>query len=385
MRILIIQNHYIGFGGDDVVVAAETSLLQSKGHEVSLWSLRNDDLTHLRPKIETALNLTYNHKVKAALAKHIAKFRPDVMHCHNLFPRITPAAYDAAREANVPIVQTLHDFRSFCCAGAFLYRKELPCELCVTGSSYWGAWHRCYRGSWVGSLVLSHTLDFHRRHKTLQRQIQRFIAPSEASKYRFVAAGLPDDRIIVKPNFIKDPGYILCENRKGALFAGRLSPEKGITTLIKAWEHIRYPLSILGNGPLMKNLQRIPNPCLTFLGHQPNSEVGRFMSQAEFLVMPSEWIETFGMVIVEAFAYGLPVIASRLGAMAEIIDDGVTGLHFISGDANDLAAKVNWAISHPERMAEMGVAARRVYEARYNEHENYRQLIQIYESAQAKV
>jgi len=380
-RVLIVQNHYIGFGGDDVVVAAETSLLQSKGHEVSLWILRNDDLIYLGPKIETALNSTYNHKVKAALAKHIAEFRPDVMHCHNLFPRITPAAYDAAREANVPVVQTLHDFRSFCCAGAFLYRKGQPCERCVTGSSYWGAWHRCYRESWVGSLVLAHALDVHRRRLTLQQQVQRFIAPSAASKSRFVAAGLPNERIIVKPNFIKDPGYKLFEIRNGALFVGRLSPEKGLMTLIKAWEHICYPLQILGNGPLMESLNMISNPWLKLLGHQPNNEVGSFMRQARFLVMPSEWIETFGMVIVEAFANGLPVIASRLGAMAEIIDDGVTGLHFTPGDSNDLAAKINWAIANPICMIEMGNAARRVYEAKYNEHENYRQLIQIYDEA----
>lgn len=385
MRVLIIQNHYIGFGGDDVVVAAETSLLQSKGHEVSLWSLRNDDLIHLGPKIETALNSTYNHKVKAALAKHIAEFRPDVMHCHNLFPRITPAAYDAAREASVPVVQTLHDFRSFCCAGAFLYRKGRPCELCVTGSSYWGAWYRCYRESWVGSLLLAHALDVHRRRKTLQRQIQRFIALSEVSKCRFVAAGLPDERISVKPNFIRDPGYTRSESRNGGLFVGRLSPEKGLTTLIKAWERIPYPISILGDGPLMEAVRKVSNPWMTWLGHRPNAEVGHFMNQAEFLVMPSEWIEGFPMVIVEAFANGLPVIASRLGAMTQIIDDGVTGLHFTPGDANDLAVKVDWAIAHPGRMAEMGLAARRVYEARYNEHENYRQLIQIYEAAQAEV
>lgn len=381
LRILIVQNHYVGFAGDDVVVANESSLLSAKGHEVSLWSVHNKDLTTLRSHIDTALSLTYSQQSKAGLSRHIAEFRPDVMHCHNLFPQITVSAYDAAAEAGIPIVQTLHDFRSVCCINGFLFRNGRICELCVAGSPYWGAWHRCYRNSWLGSFVTAHALDRQRRAGTLQQRVECFIALSESSRHQFIAAGLPEERIVVKPNFMSDPGTPPACSRHGALFVGRLSPEKGLQTLVKAWEGIDFPLRILGGGPLRLDISADSSRWISVLGHRPHTEVGPAMRQAQFLVMPSEYIEGFPMVIVEAFANGLPVIASRLGTMADVIEDGVTGLHFTVGDPDDLAAKVAWAITHCDRMAEMGSAARRVYEKRFSEEPNYHALLTIYRDA----
>ncbi len=378
LRILVVQNHYIGFGGDDVIVANESSLLSAKGHEVSLWSVQNNDLTTLRSRIHTAVNLTYNRQSRARLSQHIAEFRPDVMHCHNLFPQITVSAYDAAAEAGIPIVQTLHDFRSVCCINGFLNRNGRVCELCVGRSPYWGAWHRCYRNSWLGSLVTAHALDRQRRARALEQHVRWFIAQSEPSRRQFIAAGLPEDRIVVKPNFTPDRGDPRACSRQGALFVGRLSPEKGLQTLVKAWEGIEFPLRILGGGPVLLSPSADLSRWISLLGHRPHAEVGPAMRQARFLVMPSEYIEGFPMVIVEAFANGLPVIASRLGAMADVIEDGVTGLHFTVGDPDDLAAKVAWAIAHCDRIAEMGSAARRVYETRYSEETNYQSLLTIY-------
>lgn len=381
LRILIVQNHYIGFAGDDVVVANESSLLSAKGHEVSLWSVHNKDLTTLSSRIHTALSLTYSRQSKAGLSRHIAEFRPDVMHCHNLFPQITVSAYDAAAEADIPIVQTLHDFRSVCCINGFLFRNGRICELCVAGSSYWGAWHRCYRNSGLGSFVAAHALDRQRRAETLQQRVGRFIVLSEPSRRRFIAAGLPGERIVVKPNFMSDPGTPPAFSRQGALFVGRLSPEKGLQTLVKAWEGIEFPLRILGGGPLPLCISSDLSRWISVLGHRPHAEIGPAMRQARFLVMPSEYIEGFPMVIVEAFANGLPIIASRLGTMADVIEDGVTGLHFTAGDPDDLAAKASWAITHCDRMAEMGAAARRVYENRFSEETNYHVLLKIYRDA----
>ena len=380
-RILVVQNHYIGFGGDDVVVANESSLLSSRGHAVSLWALHNKDLTTLRSRVHTALTLAYSRESKARLSRHIAEFQPDVMHCHNLFPQITVSAYDAAAEAGIPIVQTLHDFRSVCCINAFLHRNGQICHLCVAGSPYWGAWHRCYRNSLVGSFVAAYALDRQRRERTLQKRVECFIALSEPSRRQFIAAGLPQDRIVVKPNFMSDPGTPPPGSREGALFVGRLSPEKGLQTLLKAWEGIDFPLRILGGGPLQLTLSADLSQRVSLLGHRPHTEVGPVMQQAKFLVMPSEYIEGFPMVIVEAFANGLPVIASRLGTMADVIDDGITGLHFTVGNPDDLAVKVAWAIAHSDRMAEMGRAARRVYQTRYSEETNYRALLAIYRNA----
>jgi hypothetical protein len=217
--------------------------------------------------------------------------------------------------------------------------------------------------------------------RTWRRLVHVYIAPSEFARHKLIVGGLPGNRIVVKPNFMSDPGTPLACSRHGALFVGRLSPEKGLQTLVKAWEGIEFPLRILGGGPLRLYLSADLSRWISVLGHRPHAEVGPAMREARFLVMPSEYIEGFPMVIVEAFANGLPVIASRLGTMADVIEDGVTGLHFTAGDPDDLAAKVAWAITHSDRMAEMGSAARRVYETRYSEETNYQSLLTIYRDA----
>jgi glycosyltransferase involved in cell wall biosynthesis len=382
-RVLIVQNHCVGFGGDDVVVANEAALLAAKGHDVSLWTLRNDELKGVVRVFDAARHLAYNRATRDELARHIAGFRPDVMHCHNLFPRITLSAYDAAAQCGVPVVQTLHDFRSVCCANAFLYRDGKTCERCVEGSPYWGAWFGCYRGSRIGSLLVAHALDMHRRAGTLQRKVQRFIALSQASRHKAIEAGLPAERVAVKANFTADPGRPPQVARDGALYVGRLSPEKGVTLLAEAWKRIGYPLDVLGTGPSAPALQCGATGPVTLRGHRRADEVALAMRRARFLVMPSLAPEGFPLVIAEAFANGLPVVASRIGTLAEAIDDGVTGLHFSTGDAADLARKVEWAIAHPGRMAEMGNAAREMYEQRYSAEANYPQMMRIYEEAGA--
>jgi glycosyltransferase involved in cell wall biosynthesis len=230
-------------------------------------------------------------------------------------------------------------------------------------------------------LITARALDRQRRTGTLQQRVGYFIALSEPSRRKFIAAGLPAERIVVKPNYASDPGTPLAGSRHGALFVGRLSPEKGLQTLLKAWDGIEYPLRILGGGPLQLSLSANLSRWISVLGHRPHAEIEPAMRQARFLVMPSEYIEGFPMVIVEAFANGLPVIASRLGTMADVIEDGVTGLHFTAGNPDDLAAKVSWAITHTDRIAQMGSSARQVYEKRYSEETSYQSLLTIYRAA----
>ena len=169
---------------------------------------------------------------------------------------------------------------------------------------------------------------------------------------------------------------------QGALFVGRVSPEKGIETLFRAWESLDIPLRIVGDGPMMGMVKEKASEVTTVaLGRRNSRQVAEEMAQAAFLVMPSEWYEGFPMTIVEAFSQGLPVIASRLGGMAEIIEDNVTGLHFIPGNVEDLARKVRWANEHPEKMCRMGINARRIYAEKYSPETNYRQLMDIYGEA----
>ena len=381
MRILQVHNTYQRAGGEDAVVANEGVLLTDHGHEVRLWSKDNAAITGPWAKLRTARQVPYSHRARRQIGQVIAEFRPDVAHVHNFFPLLTPAVYDAIRDAGVAVVQTLHNYRTIC-AGALLLRDGRPCEDCIGGSPYQGALHGCYRGSRLASVAVARMIARHRGRGTWRTKVDRFIALTEFARTKFVEAGFPRDKIAVKPNFVEDGGTRVPEgSRSGALFVGRLSPEKGIGTLLAAWRGLDVPLRIAGDGPLLSMVRGANPPNVAPLGGLPPEAVSQEMTRAAFLAMPSEWYETFGLVIVEAFCQGLPVIASRLGAMAEIVEDGVTGLHFTPGDAQDLAAKVRWASDHPEEMLEMGRTARRIYEQKYTPKVNYDQLIAVYENA----
>ena len=382
MRVLQAHNFYQFAGGEDAVVSNEQELLLDHGNEVRLYSVSNDEIKGLSRKIHVAWQASYSPSSKAQVSREITAFGPDVVHVHNFFPLISPSIYDACHQAGVPVVQTLHNYRSICPA-AILLREGRLCEDCVHGTAYQAVQHACYRGSRLASLAVARMVDVHRRKGTWRNKVDRFIALTRFAKTKFVEAGFPENKIAIKPNFVKVRGASGTEDAKsnGALFVGRLSAEKGIRTLLKAWSSLDVPLQIVGDGPLLETVCEQQTEIIVSLGSKAPDEVATEMKNASFLVMPSECYEAFGLTIVEAFSQALPVIASRLGAMAEIVEDGVTGLHFTPGDPNDLAAKVRWAAKHPEKMRRMGLNARQVYEEKYTPELNYRQLISIYEMA----
>ena len=382
MRILQVHNFYQQGGGEDVVVSNEQSLLRDHGHETRLFSVSNDDIVGFAPKLVAAWQSPYSPGAKIRLAQEIASFTPDIVHVHNFFPLLTPAVYDACRDAGVPVVQTLHNYRTIC-AAALLMRDGKPCEDCIKGTPYQAVRHGCYRGSRLGSLAVARMIDTHRHRGTWATKVDRLVALTEFAKEKFVEAGFPPEKIAVKSNFVKwaEPETPVDANRHGALFVGRLSQEKGIETLLRAWKSLDVPLHLVGDGPLLELVKGEASETITVLGKRDPKQVMKEMADAAFLIMPSECYEGFPLVLVEAFAQGLPVIASRLGAMAEIVEDGVTGLHFAPGDAEDLADKVRWAAEHIDEMREMGANARRVYEEKYTPEINYRQLMAIYQAA----
>ena len=379
MKILLAHNYYQQAGGEDVVVANEMALLSVHGHEVKLYKDSNDRIAGVWAATKAAWRAPYSRDSRDCFAGLLGEFAPDVVHVHNFFPLLTPSIYDACRQARVPVVQTLHNYRTIC-AGALLMRGGHVCEDCIGGSPYRAALHGCYRGSRMASLAVARMVDTHRRRGTWATKVDRFVALTEFAKGRFVAAGFPADRISVKPNFVEDKAQE-AGPRGGALFVGRLSAEKGVHTMLRAWDGLDVPLRVAGDGPLLDEVHGAGISNLTALGAIPPGSVADEMARAAFLVFPSEWYEGFPMTLVEAFCQGLPVIASRLGSMAEIVEDGVTGLHFTPGDAADLAAKVRWAVDHAQDMRRMGENARRVYEEKYTPEANYRQLMAIYEAA----
>ncbi|MFQ5785440.1 MAG: glycosyltransferase [Alphaproteobacteria bacterium] len=381
MKVLIAHNTYQQIGGEDAVVAAEHALLEAHGHAVETFGASNHAIDGPWSQLCTAFRAPYSPAARDALARRLASGRPDIVHVHNFFPLLTPSIYDACRAAGVPVVQTLHNYRLICPV-ATLRRNGAVCERCVTGSAYHAVLHGCYRGSRPGTLAVARMVERHRARGTWRERVDRYIALTGFARNKFVEGGLPAERIAVKPNFVAgEPPEEMPAARGGALFVGRLSPEKGIATLLAAWRGLDIPLRIAGDGPLDAAVRAAASPAITPLGRIDARAVAHEMRRAGFLVVPSEWYEGFPMVIVEAYARGLPVIAARLGSLAEIVEDGVTGLHAAPGDPADLAARVRWAAANPEALARMGAAARARYEARYTPEANYAMLAAIYAEA----
>jgi glycosyltransferase involved in cell wall biosynthesis len=280
------------------------------------------------------------------------------------------------------VVQTLHNFRLMCPQGMLL-REGKVCEDCVGHLPMPAIWHACYQGQRPQTMVTAGMLMLHRALGTWQHKVQRFIALNDFCRNKFIQGGLPADRIVVKPNFVDlpspNPG-----SRTGLLFVGRLSPEKGVATLAAAARSLAAnSLRVAGSGPDANLLVGLP--AIAALGNLQVDQVMAEMVSASALVIPSLWYENFPRTLVEAMACGLPVLASRLGALAELVEDGVTGLLVEPGNAADWAAKMQWALDHPERMAAMGRNARAVYEHRYSAAVNYGQLMAIYRDAGAAI
>jgi glycosyltransferase involved in cell wall biosynthesis len=223
-------------------------------------------------------------------------------------------------------------------------------------------------------------VEYHRRKNTWLEKVDRFIALTEFAKSRFIKAGFPASKISIKPNFVKQSASSNASFRQGALFVGRLSQEKGIHVLLNAWSQLDFPLRIAGEGPLVGLVKEKASFKIVALGRLSADLIRAEMSAAEFLIMPSIWNETFGLVIIEAFANGLPVIVSNMGSMSELVKDGITGLHFEAKNADDLAKKVRWAFTNPSMMRQMGKNAFKVYQERYTPGCNYKILSSIYDS-----
>jgi glycosyltransferase involved in cell wall biosynthesis len=388
-RILIVHNEYRDPGGEDIVVAQEVDLLRSKGHTVIEYRRSNREISDGNGGLLLARRLLWSEDAHADLARLVRDTRPQVAHFHNTFAVISPAAYYAVRRAGVPVVQTLHNYRLLC-ARADFHRAGRVCEDCLGRALPWPAViHGCYQDSKLNTagVVALHT--FHRLLGTWNREVDCYIALTQFARNKFIAGGLPAERIAVVPNCVApDPGP-RAHNGGYALYAGRFEPESRVKTLLHAWQHLpSVPLKIAGGGAgeesMMREARRIGVQHTEFLGWQPRETVLEIMKEASFLVVSSEWYETFSLVIAEAFACGVPVICPRLGAMQERVDDGRTGLHFQSGNAEDLAAKVQWAWAHPAEMDAMGRNARGVYESRYTPEQHYRNLMQVFERAAAQ-
>ncbi len=378
-KILIIHNKYRYLGGEDSVVNDEISLLQSKGHDVQLFSKTNLSIANTKSP-QLFFDTIWSRKTNIELTDTINKRKPDIIHIHNTFPLISPSVYYTAKNLKIPVVQTLHNFRLMCLK-ALLLRNNAICEDCIGKTPWRGLIHKCYHDSFLRSLAIFSMLTTHRALGTYRKHINQYIALSEFSKKLFIKGGLPAEKISIKPNFVAI-GKPISSNRSGLLYVGRLSPEKGFNILVKALANQNsIRASIIGEGPEQALTPHTETTNLEYLGWLDSHSVYKHMRNSQFIVIPSICYENFPRTLVEAYACELPVIASNIGPLGQLVKDGKTGLLFKPGSADDLLRKIQWAVNNPNKIRKMGENARKYYEQYYNVETNYQILKNIYYKA----
>ena len=429
--VLVVHERYRVRGGEDGVFETECSLLEEAGHKVVRYEKDNRDIPDRGGRIGLALRTVWNPRTYREIRSIIRAEKPDVVHCHNTFPLISPSVYWAAAREGVPVVQTLHNYRLACLNG-YLFREGHVCEDCLGRTPWRGVCRRCYRGSRAQSLVAAAMLLVHRLLGTYRRKVTRYIALTDFAKAKFVEAGLPAGKISVKPNAFaaaggEGAGLPATVERSGAsapdrlrvIFLGRLSPEKGVDILLRAWAMLNKngrdaptarplqspggpgaadhsslvtrhsSLVIVGDGPERATLEGLANELgisssVRFLGALPREEALHELASADLLVFPSLWYEQFAITPLEAMALGVPVLVSDVARGATIVEDGVTGRFFPAGDFAALAASLRELLSDPAALRLMGDAARAAFDASdCAPSRNLARLLEVYASARS--
>lgn len=372
-------------GGEDQVVAAEKRLLEAAGIDVRQVLFDNAELVESRSLLDDvrlAASAVWSRDAHRRVAAELKAHRPNVVHVHNTFAAASPSVYSAAAQHCVPVVQTLHNYRLVCPA-ATAFRDGRACTDCVQKLVPWPAVkHACVRSSRAQSAVVSATITLHRALGTYSRNIDRYVALTSFQRELMISGGLPGRKINVIPNFLEpDPGEGDAA-RFGVTFIGRLSKEKGILTLLNAAADSPLPLRIAGSGPLEGLAQRAATSgVVSYLGDLEPAGVFEELKGAVALVVPSECFEGCPNVVLEAYATGTPVIASRIGSLTELVQDGVTGLLVPPRQPADLRRRIQWAVEHPDEMRQMGSAARQSYVSRFRGSGHLANLVDTYQEA----
>ena len=384
MRILMVHNRYRVRGGEDEVCDAERRLLQAHGHDVDLYEDHNDRLDQLNP-VQSAVDSIWSRRTYTLVSQKLSEKKYDILHVHNFLPLISPSVYYAAQEKGVPVVQTLHNYRLLC-PNALFFRQGSVCENCLGKAVPLASiQHGCYRENRAATGMVVAMNGIHRGLQTWTKQVDTYIALTEFVRQKYIEGGLPAEKIRVKPNFVDpDPGVGSGQGNY-AIYVGRLSVEKGLDILLSAWEKLgkRLPLKIVGDGPLFGMVEAAiaQNPQIEWLGRRPMQEVYDLIGEAQLLVFPSKWYETFGLVAIEAFAKGTPVVGADIGAISGLVEDYKTGLLFEASNAESLCDRIGWLLDNPKQLAMMRPLARQQYEQKYTAEQNYLALLDIYTAA----
>ena len=399
MKILLIHNRYTLHGGEDTVFEAEKALLEKNGHQIETLIFDNKSDAGLA-KLKMIYSIFYNSHSAKLLTDKIKAFQPQIIHVHNFFRMASPAIFYVAHKYNIPVVQTLHNYRLIC-ANALLLRDNKPCELCVTHKfPLAGIKYKCFGNSYLKTAQLTLMTFLHKYLGTWKEKITTYICLTEFAKNKIAHSSLqiPLEKIVVKANFTEDIGYknvyyldnqddIHQKREDFYLFIGRLSKEKGIDILLEAAKKSNFNLEIIGNGDLKELVEKATqtHPNIIYHGFQQKDFITNKLKTCKALIFPSIWYEGMPLTILEAFSAGTPVIASDIDNIRELITDNYNGVHFNYGNATDLAEKVqNFEDNFNnnfQNIAHLYTQARLTYEQKYTPEIIYKQLIAIYEQA----
>lgn len=390
MKILLVHNFYKFFAGEDSIALREKDLLESNGENVFFFTRDNKETENYTTvqKINFFRQTIYSKKTEEEIKGIINDFKPDVAYTHNIFPLISPSIFHTLHKASIPCIQNVQDYRWLCPNGVF-YINDRICERCKNGAFWNAVIYRCFRNSFLLSGLYAATISANRMAGVFKK-IDVFLCTTEFNKQKLMEAGIEESRISIKPNYLDisgiEPSY---GNGDYVIFLGRLSQEKGLWTLIHAFERLGdLRLCIVGTGPLEEPLKQyihekgINN--ISIEGFKQGLEKDNLLRNALFMVFPSEWYEHFPIVLLEAFAFGKPVIASNIGNMPLIVENEKSGLHFRAGDVDDLMDKIKTLIQNPSLIIRMGMYARKKIEADYTPEINYRILKSIFKRASGK-
>ncbi len=403
---MLVNKFFYLRGGSERVMFDTARLLESRGHSVRFFSmahpenLPHPDSVHFVPfvdlrapsslsqRLRTAGRILYYREARRRFARLLDESRPDLVHLHNIHHQISPSILPEIKKRGIPSAMTLHDYKLVC--GTYrLERGGKVCEECAGGRYYRCLLRRCQDGSLAKSALTAAEMYLHHRLLRLWPMIDLFVSPSRFLKDKLAEMGFPG-RIEVLPNFVVSEAFASDSVPQPDLFLylGRLSPEKGLFTLLQAFQHLGARLRILGDGPIRGELERaaarLAPGRVSFLGHRPREEIARELAAAAAVVVPSEWYENNPISVLEAYAAGRPVIGARIGGIPELVREGETGLTFESGNAEELAGKISFLLAHPAQGEKMGRAGRATVEKIFDPESYYGRLLEIYESLLGK-
>ncbi|MHB0976430.1 MAG: glycosyltransferase [Candidatus Aquicultorales bacterium] len=391
--------HYVR-GGAERVALEEQELLKGRGHKVYPFSMRHGENRSSATerffvsnvdfgaaggglaKVRASARVIYNLEAKRKIKALVDEVKPDVAHLHNICHQLSPAVIDGLRQSRLPVVMTLHDYKLIC-PNQVLFVDGRTCERCGGKSFYNAVFHRCTKGSAAASLVNCVEMYLHKALETYGRGVQVFISPSAFLIDKLREHGFAHPRLMHIPNFVDPGSFKVSSGRPGCfVYVGRLSGGKGLLTLVRAAARLpSIRLDLIGEGPLRESLEASKPANVTLHGHLSPRRLRSMVEKAAAVVLPSEWYENCPMVVLEAFAMGKPVIASRIGGIPELIEDEVDGLLFDPGDDEALESRILRIASFPDEAGEMGRAGRRKAEIRYSPENHYERLIDAYEEA----